>query len=507
MADIFSLTDIKVKSRIKPIKSQSVIECKCNVLSDEVSKIQLVDVKIRPAGCEVLNGEVKYSGTCLFTLIYTAADNFVKKSETMVEFSHKALSNEIKPEYKADISYCGEKADVKLSGSGYTFSCVATADINFYGNQVINLMSGGEGIMTKKEELNVCAPVTIVSASEKISEQISKSEIITQILLSSASAVIKECSCSALTVSCEGEIYLNLITEGEKGEIKSFIEKLPFKLEIKDENVMPAYFAALNVRIKNQKLSVDCYENSRKSLILADIELEITGEVFENKQTEAVTDVFSISNELETGFTKTDYICFKKVEIYTEKFSGTAALSTELESMVKIIGVCAEKAVITAYKFEENYIACDGIICGVTAYKDIEDKIGFMKIELPFSVKLPVSDISEKDIIKLDGHITNIYARCRKEKEIETDAEVKFTAQIYGVNTLNIMSGIKLLGLKPACENAIKVYFPKNTDTLWDVAKELNCDPDTIMKQNGHLTFPYEGNCMVTLYKQVIGNR
>jgi len=501
MFDNFSLTQVGVKEITRPIKSQSIIEAKINADMSLIKKVLSVSAKVYPnmSANSVSEGIVKYGGTCCFTMLYQDDEGAIKKSENMVEFSHSCQNADIKGGANASIKMECEKTEVKNN----LFSCILCSEIFLNYSKNISFLDQAQDIMFKKEEITLAVPSANINAVHKLTEKINKNDTVEEILMSGASVVLKESTCSSLSLICEGDVYLNILVKIGGGEIKSYLEKIPFKAEMKNEMIMPNFYAVCDASVKLCRVAAESFENSKKSILIADIELNICGEAYEQRTIESPTDAFSIKNHIELSSSTAEYAAFKKTDIFTEKISGNSNAAVVFENPVKIIAVTPKNIMIANTAVSENTVTVDGIIAMDAVYKDIEDKMSLTELEFPFSCNLSLSDLQKNDIIRLSALVSNVYCKCKKEKEIETDAELKIKITVYSLEKISGYDNIKLLQEKEERKNAVTVYFPKGEDSLWDVAKELNCTGEEIMSQNKDLKFPVgDSQQFVVLYKQ-----
>ena len=138
------------------LKSQSIVECR--LPGSEISAVLAVHAKLVPDTCACADGEVTYNGKLLLIIVYEDGERKICRAERGAEFFHKAEGTAVTPACFAKSRLTAENVTCRREGSGLYVSVVVDAALTVYGSKQIEYLSGGDGIVAKKDSITVCAP-------------------------------------------------------------------------------------------------------------------------------------------------------------------------------------------------------------------------------------------------------------------------------------------------------------------------------------------------------------
>ena len=99
--------------------------------------------------------------------------------------------------------------------------------------------------------------------------------------------------------------------------------------------------------------------------------------------------------------------------------------------------------------------------------------------------------------------MTNVITRIRGGKDIETTTELLITVRGIKRTTAEVVSDVVIGADKEEDDYAISLYIVRPGESLFDVAKAMNSDEESIMKQNPELALPMQGGEKVIFYKEL----
>ena len=77
------------------LRAQSVVECR--LPGSEISGILAVQAEAVPTECSCVDGEVRYGGRLLLSVVYEDGDKNICRAERGAEFFHKAEGKAVSP--------------------------------------------------------------------------------------------------------------------------------------------------------------------------------------------------------------------------------------------------------------------------------------------------------------------------------------------------------------------------------------------------------------------------
>ena len=146
------------------VKGQSIVECR--LPGSEISSILAVQAKAVPSDATCADGEVQYGGKMLLCIVYEDGDKKVCRAERGVEFYHKAEGDFVTPACFARTAFTCENVTWRREGSGLYVSIVVDADIGVYGTKQMEYLTGGEGLIVKKDLARVYKTVCVSGDTE-----------------------------------------------------------------------------------------------------------------------------------------------------------------------------------------------------------------------------------------------------------------------------------------------------------------------------------------------------
>src|SRR5699024_9632710 len=96
------------------------------------------------AGAEAGNGEVRYYGRALFSIVYEDAQRHVCRAEKGVEFSAIARDERVVPAHTVRAQLAVENVSVRKEGASIFVTALLGADIALFGEQTFDYLSGGD---------------------------------------------------------------------------------------------------------------------------------------------------------------------------------------------------------------------------------------------------------------------------------------------------------------------------------------------------------------------------
>ncbi len=473
------------------VSASNGIECKLPLSEEEFKEILSVDASASLISTECLNGEIKYNGRAIFTVVYKS-ENVIKKQEAGVEFS-----------FKCGFDKCLEGmtslSDIKCDNVKVNFVngiAVASAVVIFNGEiskpiEIDYFLKSGQ-IMAKNQDLDYSLEVCRVKREFKLEDEFDIPVLVGDVLCHSEKAIVTACQSGIGVVIVDGEVELtSLIYPLDEGkEPITVVKKIPFRTEAECNDALPELLACAFASIKSANLKVYVDEAKELSTVSVEILLETNAKVYNYNSFSFCVDAYSPESEIK--LTKEDkkidkIIGFKCIE---EKYNSE--ISFDVSKNSRLIGVISDKIEDVRYTLQDSEILIEGIL-NVSAL--FIDETYFSKSSsVPFSIKVRL-DGNKFEFIKsevVDLKISKNHAEFIVKVSFLDLLECKFKA------ITEITEGQK----KKVNDSAISVYIPNQGDELWDVAKELGVLEEDVLKINKDLEFPLTGNERIVVYRE-----
>lgn len=476
------------------LRGQSIVECR--LPGSEISSILAIYAQAIPNDCVCADGEAQYSGKVLLTVVYEDGDRKVCRAERGAEFFHKAEGSSVTPACQAKAALSAENVTWRREGSGLYVSVIVDADIFVYGGKQMEYLSGGEGLITRKETLSLCKTVCVSGETE--GEDEFESDYVGDILLHSETAVVHHVGVNAGQLDIEGEIALNICVLKSDESVCSYERLIPFRMQIPSDEAFGHVTAGGRVRVKSAHITADTDEERGKSKLLftyclaAECQLCIKDEVL------VAADAFSTASEIALKKAKDGGRYLLNQTKCSERVSGIAALSPLPEGELSLQAAVLPRAEILCRKGERGMEA-EGAVLAEVLLIGADGVHRSASLSLPFAFPVEI----EGDHIEAECIVCGLNVRRKKGGETEAEATLKICLRAYNEREWEYVHEVIEGEAREAENSAFSVFIPKADEDLWGLAKRLGCAPEELERSNPDLTFPLADGQRIYVYRQI----
>jgi hypothetical protein len=460
-------------------------------------KAVCVIANARITSCEALQGEGKVNYKAIYRVIYKNAEGGTDCYEQSFDHQTSVKSPVITPKCYLDLEigvlsceFVG-KSDIKVRTAfeirgycihGYSFEAIEP----------------GDGICKKTSPV-IVESISAIRESEIVATSASDiKEAIDKILSYDTRIVLKKVTAATEICEIDGECFVQLIyTSG--GNLLSRCISVPFETEILAPGMKSGNDVYCSAAASSTTITLE--NASGGSSLKLDIVVAIKGFSVERQEVMLVTDAYSCKKELkltsETVFLD-DSVCLSNV---LEKLSGSVRLDEGSKRIRSVLCVCPPSVgALTASN--NGSLAVEGIVSANVIYLDEDEQMSAILAEIPYHFVIS-RDFACQDNLYAKATVTCLTARARHNDQIELSADVYI--EVFGSNMrqLKIVSAIEELGDREQNECAISLYIVRPGETLWDVAKALMSEEETLAKLNPDLKLPFVGGEKVLLYREL----
>ena len=467
----------------------------------EVRKVLCVRAKVLPEGKFMsdsgANTNLEFDGAVTYNVIYT--DDEGRLCSTPLQSSYEAQSmisqspSSVMIDTYADSTVCRVLAPRKLTIKSKLKSKI----LPFYENVIeenISPLSPSDRIYLEKRTKNIHTlsekPVYMQNIRMSDRFDYNGKGALTPIMCD-AYMVLNDCKAQNGTVSVRGEVKINCLCSDGGNDIM-LTKALPVYEELDAEGISPSDMIRCNGRCVS--LSISNEQNSDTPQLFFDISCEIEGEFYRNEENSVTEDCYSTKYEMT--------IEKKDVDLYTVADAKTFSLSVN-------------------DKFKRKDSSIDEIVCVLC--DAVSDKVEIKNSKCMASGRILAQVIGKSNPTdtKESEYLTELYeipfkhemGRCGDDLQYRLTYEValenarydadkfSFSAELYPSYALfekskeTILNSAKLQRDKEfkKDEASVRVFFPKDGDILWEVAKKYHTTERKIMEDNALNSSSLEG--------------
>ncbi|MDD3946648.1 MAG: DUF3794 domain-containing protein [Clostridia bacterium] len=486
---------IKGDKREQIYPTQFYLDQELSVVGAE--RVICVMVSAKVSSWEAYQGEARINYRALYRAIYKDTEGSINCYEQSFDNNAVVKSPVITPKSYLDMDICVlssefvGKTDIKIRAAmeirGY---CIV--DFGF------NAIEPEDGICKKTLPITVenIQPVReseiVASSSIDVKEQIDK------VLSYDTKIVLKKVAAATEICEIEGECYVHLIyTSG--GNLLSRCISIPFETEILAPNVTADCEVYCSAQANSTTITLE--NTSGGSEIKMEIVVGIKGFCVGKQEIMLVTDAYSCTKEIkltaETVYLE-DSVCLTGVY---EKISGSVRLEEGSKRLRSVLCVCPPSVgALTASN--TGSLAVEGIISANVIYIDEDEQLSVLLAEIPYHFVVS-RDFTCQDNLYAKAMVTGFMAKARHNDQVEISGDIYIEVYGSGIRPTKVITALEELGDREQNDCAISLYIVKPGETLWDVAKALMCEEETLAKLNPDLKLPLMGGEKVLLYREL----
>lgn len=471
------------------LNAQTAVECR---FGQEVGTVLTTHVSASLTGADAGNGEVRYYGKAHFSIVYEDADKRVCRAEKGVEFTARAQDERCAPALTARVQISVENVSVRREGASVFVTALLGADVNLYGDQSFEYLTGGD-LVCKREPVSVLTAHLCGGAAE--AEDEFETEFIGDVLLHAETVGSVDAVCETGVLKAEGEINLNVLALKGDNTLVSFERLVPFRVEIPCDAAAFGCAAEVRVSVLSATIRAEADEEKGKCKLFAEFTLGAEGCVYEETGVDAVTDAFSKDCAVTLSFSVAESTGAGARGRVTEHISGRAALSSPIDFSDALQAVTLQRAEANLVQAEDGK-RIEGIALATLVVRGADGECRGVEMSLPFSVPVEADDCA------VNVMVCSMTARQRQEGEIDAEATLKICLVERRTVTGKFVAKAEAGKEVKESECAISVYIPRAGDGLWELAKSLKKSPEEVAQNNPELEFPIKEGQRVVIYRK-----
>ncbi len=468
-------------------------------IKPDIREILLADAVATITSEEYKNGKLYISGKVNFTVLYkpeTEDGECVKSIKTSIDFSESA-----------DISG-GEDlrfyADAKTEHIGFTLvnsrklsvKVIVSVEINGYKDETFSPISEITDCcaQSKCKGYNIYMPVADVKEEIQISDFLTVPENmpdIDEILKVEAFASGGECKVMNGKVMVKGTLNTNTLYRPTDAAIPLMCayHQIPFTEIIEAEGADENSVANVSFCVCDTSAQARGDMNGDTKIISAEFLVNARLKVSKTVEKRVVDDCYGINKMIKTE--KENVKILEFVTADRTGFSETQQVKMPKNSgLGEIVSVSVKPMVRDTY-IKDGEVCADGTLVSFLLYTE-EGKTNEVKsavTESDFTFKRAVRglDRNKNDlIIECDINAEETYADKVNSETAEVKAQLLANFKVLKTNEIRLIKECEMYEKESENEHpcGLVIYFTKEGDTLWDVAKRYETTTEKIKRAN-----------------------
>ena len=435
------------------------------------------------------NSHLEFGGTVAYTLIYTNDD--MELCSLPLSSSYDAVADlSSHPSYvfidtSVDNVACRVNAPRKLTVKSRLKSRILSTEEKTVEEQILNKGENDELFMERlKREALSLSIMPISMQGIKVSDKLEGNDKIKEPLWCDARVIISDSRIQGGSVSVRGSVYVKCICHGEGGMIT--LEKtLPLAEEISAKGADPKDMARVIGRCIS--LSISNEENDSGNSLFFDLTYELEGEVIRQTSVELTRDCYSTKYETETEYKSICVFSCPKAE--GTSFTLNDSIKRKNRDVEEIIDIIVNPVYEKAEFKGGKCIIVGKLSLSVIGTSAVDETGNWEYLcesyELPIRYNCDIQrSLQEASVrcdfspLRINAHFDGDKLLCNAEIYVAYEIFEKAEETVLAIASLEKDKEIKK---EPAC---VRVYFPNENDTVWNVAKKYHITPSHLKEAN-----------------------
>ena len=425
---------------------------------------------------EMVNNYFVVSGKIIANAVYLNDENEIENTETTVDFVEKQKANFV----LSDLAFDDELEVQNINVSSSELMCTIahkTKIIGIFRYLVGDASKAEDDLVLNKKTINCLNFKQSADENFVVVEELETNLKDVKVLNIDSNAILNSAVASVDKIVLDGRVKVNALYKDEDG-IAELVKEFEFKQEVAMAGVLPGM--NLDVCLKMLNTSITEQARDDKNRLVFVIDLNAKSLVFENTAIETYDDLFSLKNEIAPTY---DFAEFEESDGETFELD-TVLTQTDISSRLDfddLVGVFEPKIRVVDIQDKGEKILISAEIKAIAIYKT---QNSLEKIDLLYETNFEAEKDITKKVKDAKAYVSVSAFKVKAGKDLESAFQVEYVISYEKEYVEKFVKNFDRQKEKIDTDAGIKVYVTRENQSVFDVAKALNVNPDLITSQN-----------------------
>lgn len=432
---------------------------------------------------DVMDGKIRIDGAINTYIIYMADDEqgSIRSLNTSMDFTQVINMDNCKENMQADVRVSIKDFDTKIiNGRKLSIKANLDTNVNIYANEncdVITEVGKGEPI----EKLGDTQTITslVGSGNNKVSLKdtiaIDMADEMAEIMKVDFDIVDEETKISYNKVLSKADASIRIMYLTEDNRINTATTKIPIMGFVDMQNVNENCECEVQNNLNN--LIVKPNSNEEHSIAI-EADIDITCLAYETKQINMIEDLYSITKDI--TFTKREVNAVIERNRITDMYTAKENIRIpEVTGRVLDVQIAPT---INNMQVRNGKVIYEGNL-NLNIMFEQSNGINTRGVDLPYNFDVISDKIEEKSMVETTLKIKQNDFIIR-DGTIEVTIGVEFNLSEQKSRKINMIENVEMEESKECNTYSMVIYFVKQGDTLWSIAKRFKSTVEDIAKIN-----------------------
>lgn len=351
------------------------------------------------------------------------------------------------------------------------------------GTEVVSSVSGPT-VFTKRSVVSYSVPAVSAEKSFTLSEvlELGADQPPAEVLVrGDAVPILTDCKLLTNKAIVKGDLKLSnlYVSDMDTGEVHKVYHEIPFSQIIDMDGLDEEWQCDVRLSVASSDVRVEANQNGEGRLLEVSVKLNAAVQSYRTGMAEIVTDAYSTACPLKLESRPLETSHLQAVRHATSTVRDSLELPPD--GVASVLDIWSDAA-LTGERCEGGRSLLDARL---TLYMLTRDAAGVVSFyERPLDIKLEYDDdctdvSSDLAVSRLDYTLTG-------GGRVELRADLDVTRRCFSTHSMTAVSAVTADESAPFSTGAtaLKVYFARSGESLWEVAKACHTSMDAVMEEN-----------------------
>ena len=436
---------------------------------------------------EVLEGKIRIDGNLNTYVVYLAdsEQDATRGLSGGIDFTQVIDFEQVTSNMNLEDEITIKSIECKvLNGRKVNIRAVLQITAKVYSNEeieVINEINNVSDIQTLKSNLNINSLVGegISKAYAKDTLLIDNIDNLAEILKADVNIVNKDVKVSYNKVLAKAEACVKILYLTDDNRIKLLENNLPIMGFVDIANIAEENLCDMKYKMKNLVVKPNSVEEHS---IYVEVEVELACKVYETKTLNVIQDMYSPTQELDYTMKKVNTMANKQLIKQIYEINESIAVSEINGNQIYDVSVRPEitnQNIIGKKIMYEGEVTLDFIFAS-----DNISKMDTKQCVVPFNFAVEIPDLEANYSLNTNIDIARQDFVVDANGNVNTNLSLEFHIDVSKTLQIKIMDEIELKEARNKEIYSIIIYFVKEGDSLWKIAKRFKSTVADIARVN-----------------------
>ncbi len=267
-------------------------------------------------------------------------------------------------------------------------------------------------------------------------------------------------------VLAKADANIKILFLAEDGRIGTVSKTIPVMSFIDLEGVQEGEECNVEYYIRNMLIKVSSNDSHS---ISCQIDFEVSLEVYENKTIDVIQDMYGLRNNVNFNLVSVN------VPINANNLGEKVSISEKI-IVEDVLNIYDTESIINILNNNQNNLECE-LTLKIYYEADSRNGLNLKVVKFPFIVRGIKDDNCNFEITKQQFTVNGENVNC--------DMEILCKANPENTKELNVITDVEVSDLDQDEDYKMYMYFVKDGDTIWKIAKQFRVNMDDLIRMNG----------------------